>query len=32
VIAEHGGTLLWKTGHSLIKGKMKEVGAELQAK
>jgi phosphomannomutase / phosphoglucomutase len=29
-IAEHGGApLLWKTGHSLIKGKMKEVGAAL---
>jgi phosphomannomutase/phosphoglucomutase len=29
-IARHGGTpLLWKTGHSLIKGKMKEVGAAL---
>ena len=27
-IARHGGTpLLWKTGHSLIKGKMKETGA-----
>jgi len=29
-IASHGGkALLWKTGHSLIKGKMKEVGAAL---
>ena len=29
-IARHGGKpLLWKTGHSLIKGKMKEVGAAL---
>jgi phosphomannomutase/phosphoglucomutase len=29
-IASHGGNaLLWKTGHSLIKGKMKEVGAAL---
>jgi len=29
-IARHGGhPLLWKTGHSLIKGKMKEVGAAL---
>jgi phosphomannomutase/phosphoglucomutase len=29
-IEEHGGKpLLWKTGHSLIKGKMKETGAEL---
>src|SRR5437660_6402673 len=29
-IARHGGkSLLWKTGHSLIKGKMKEVGAAL---
>ena len=29
-IARHGGVpLLWKTGHSLIKGKMKEVGAAL---
>ncbi len=29
-IARHGGTpLLWKTGHSLIKVKMKEVGAAL---
>jgi phosphomannomutase/phosphoglucomutase len=29
-ILEHGGVpLLWKTGHSLIKGKMKEVGAAL---
>ena len=29
-IARHGGRpLLWKTGHSLIKGKMKEVGAAL---
>ena len=29
-IAEHGGVpLLWKTGHSLIKAKMKEVGAAL---
>jgi len=29
-IVRHGGTpLLWKTGHSLIKGKMKEVGAAL---
>lgn len=29
-ITKHGGTpLLWKTGHSLIKGKMKEVGAAL---
>ncbi len=29
-ILRHGGVpLLWKTGHSLIKGKMKEVGAAL---
>ena len=29
-IVRHGGVpLLWKTGHSLIKGKMKEVGAAL---
>jgi phosphomannomutase/phosphoglucomutase len=29
-IERHGGTpLLWKTGHSLIKGKMKETGAAL---
>ena len=29
-IVRHGGKpLLWKTGHSLIKGKMKEVGAAL---
>jgi phosphomannomutase/phosphoglucomutase len=29
-IVKHGGVpLLWKTGHSLIKGKMKEVGAAL---
>jgi len=29
-IVQHGGApLLWKTGHSLIKGKMKEVGAAL---
>jgi len=29
-ILKHGGVpLLWKTGHSLIKGKMKEVGAAL---
>ncbi len=29
-IARHGGTpFLWKTGHSLIKGKMKELGAAL---
>ncbi len=29
-IASHGGVpLLWKTGHSLIKGKMKETGAAL---
>jgi len=29
-ITEHGGTpLLWKTGHSLIKAKMKETGAAL---
>jgi len=29
-IAQHGGTpLLWKTGHSLIKSKMKDVGAAL---
>jgi phosphomannomutase/phosphoglucomutase len=29
-ILQHGGVpLLWKTGHSLIKGKMKEVGAAL---
>jgi phosphomannomutase/phosphoglucomutase len=29
-IQQHGGKpLLWKTGHSLIKGKMKETGAEL---
>jgi len=29
-IMQHGGVpLLWKTGHSLIKGKMKEVGAAL---
>jgi len=29
-IREHGGTpLLWKTGHSLIKAKMKETGAAL---
>ena len=29
-IEQHGGApLLWKTGHSLIKGKMKEVGAAL---
>jgi len=29
-ITRHGGVpLLWKTGHSLIKGKMKEVGAAL---
>src|SRR3954454_9820188 len=29
-ITQHGGNpLLWKTGHSLIKGKMKEVGAAL---
>jgi phosphomannomutase/phosphoglucomutase len=29
-IARHGGKpLLWKTGHSLIKGKMKETGAAL---
>ncbi len=29
-ITQHGGVpLLWKTGHSLIKGKMKEVGAAL---
>jgi len=29
-IEKHGGIpLLWKTGHSLIKGKMKEVGAAL---
>ena len=29
-IAKHGGTpLLWKTGHSLIKSKMKDVGAAL---
>ncbi len=29
-ILRHGGNpLLWKTGHSLIKGKMKEVGAAL---
>ncbi len=29
-IEQHGGTpLLWKTGHSLIKGKMKETGAAL---
>jgi phosphomannomutase/phosphoglucomutase len=29
-IIRHGGVpLLWKTGHSLIKGKMKEVGAAL---
>ena len=29
-ITRHGGTpLLWKTGHSLIKAKMKEVGAAL---
>lgn len=29
-VAAHGGTpLMWKTGHSLIKAKMKEVGAPL---
>lgn len=29
-IAKHGGrAIMWKTGHSLIKQKMKEVGAEL---
>ncbi|MEO5707373.1 MAG: phosphomannomutase/phosphoglucomutase [Alteraurantiacibacter sp.] len=29
-VAEHGGKpLMWKTGHSLIKSKMKEVGAPL---
>ncbi|OAJ70829.1 phosphoglucomutase [Methylobacillus sp. MM3] len=29
-IAQHGGEpLLWKTGHSLVKAKMKETGAEL---
>lgn len=29
-ITKHGGdAIMWKTGHSLIKGKMKEVGAEL---
>ncbi|WP_336987531.1 phosphoglucomutase/phosphomannomutase PgmG [Altererythrobacter aquiaggeris] len=29
-IAEHGGTpVMWKTGHSLIKSKMKETGAPL---
>jgi phosphomannomutase/phosphoglucomutase len=29
-IARHGGApLLWKTGHSLVKAKMKETGAEL---
>jgi phosphomannomutase / phosphoglucomutase len=29
-IEKHGGkALMWKTGHSLIKGKMKETGAEL---
>jgi phosphomannomutase/phosphoglucomutase len=29
-ITRHGGTpLLWKTGHSLVKAKMKETGAEL---
>lgn len=30
VIAEHGGTpLMWKTGHSLVKAKLKETGALL---
>lgn len=30
VIAQHGGTpLMWKTGHSLIKAKMRETGAAL---
>jgi phosphomannomutase/phosphoglucomutase len=30
-IARSGRPLMWKTGHSLIKGKMKEVGAALAA-
>ncbi len=30
VISEHGGrALMWKTGHSLVKAKMKEIGAPL---